>query len=288
MSELSIRYNRDISNFSGDSVYIAILFTSPITLMIFGGVILLDTTIQSNALNVAQIESFRCSFIKEPKYRMALNAVTKNSVNSIAMNRSAVVRANHTYSHFVKTGVTTNQNKSGRCWLFAGLNLFRMAAAEKMNIEEFELSQNYLMFWDKLEKSNYFLENILKTLNEPTDGRLISWLVTSPIEDGGQWDMFVNLVKKYGVVPKEVMPETESSGSSGQMNDRITNKLRENAVRLRQAHSIGVSAEDLKAERPRRLHAIDVDDLGARGHREVARFADLVDQAFQYGVPRSA
>ncbi len=180
---------------------------------------------------------------------MALNAVTKHSVNSVAMNRSAVVRANHTYSHFVKTGATTNQNKSGRCWLFAGLNLFRSSAAEKMNLEEFELSQNYLMFWDKLEKSNYFLESILKTLNEPTDSRLISWLVASPIEDGGQWDMFVNLVKKYGVVPKETMPETESSGSSGQMNERITNKLRENAARLRQANQLGASLEDLKAEK---------------------------------------
>ncbi|HZT42186.1 MAG TPA: C1 family peptidase [Chthonomonadaceae bacterium] len=200
-----------------------------------------------------EIERFRKAFEADPRYRIAMNAVTKTTVKSVAMNRQAVVRNNHTFSHMVKAGAATSQNASGRCWMFAGLNLFRMAAAENMSMEDFELSQNYQFFWDKLERSNYFLESILQTLDEDKDGRLIAWLMANPIQDGGQWDMFVNLVEKYGVVPKEVMPETESSSASGMMNDRITLKLREYGARLRQAHQKGASAESLRARKAEML-----------------------------------
>ena len=200
-----------------------------------------------------ELERFRKAFAKDPRHRVAMNAVTKTTVKNVAMNRQAVVRNNHTFSHMVKAGAATSQNASGRCWMFAGLNLFRMAAAENMNLEDFELSQNYLFFWDKLERANYFLESILNTLDEPTDGRLIAWLMANPIPDGGQWDMFVNLVKKYGVIPKEAMPETESSSASGMMNDRITLKLREDGARLRQAHKQGASAEALRARKSQML-----------------------------------
>src|SRR5690349_1250810 len=186
-----------------------------------GGPILATESNYCAEICAEELSAFRKSFESEPRYRTSLNAVTKTSLKDVAMNRRAVVRTNHTFSHVVKAGAATMQNKSGRCWMFAGLNTFRMPAAEKMNLEDFELSQNYQMFWDKLEKSNYFLESILKTLDEPTDGRLICYLVKDPIQDGGQWDMFVNLIKKYGVVPKEVMPETESSGNTAIMTDRI-------------------------------------------------------------------
>ena len=217
---------------------------------------MLEPSKYSKALSEVNLETFRDAFVSEPRFQTAMNAVTKNSVNSVSMNRNAVVRNNHTYSHTIKVGATTNQHRSGRCWLFAGLNLFRNLAAEKMNLEEIELSQTYLMFWDKLEKSNYFLESMLQTLNEPTDGRLISWLIASPIQDGGQWDMFVNLVKKYGVVPKDAMPETESSGSSRQMNDNITTKLREFAVRLRKGAVAGKTMIELSAQKNSMLNEI--------------------------------
>ena len=196
-----------------------------------------------------EIEAYRKAFESDPRYRVALNAVTKTPAKNVAMNRQAVVRCNHTFSHVVATGAATSQNQSGRCWMFAGLNLFRMKAAEQMNLEDFELSQSYLFFWDKLERANYFLESVLRTLDEPTDGRLIAWLMSHPMEDGGQWDMFVNLVKKYGVVPKTVMPETESSSASGQMNDRLTQKLREYACRLRAAYRTGESMGALQTRK---------------------------------------
>jgi bleomycin hydrolase len=204
-------------------------------------------------LCAGELEAFRKTFESDPRNRVALNAVTKTPAKAVAMNRQAVVRCNHTFSHVVQAGAATMQNQSGRCWMFAGLNLFRMTAAEKMNLEDFELSQSYTFFWDKLERANYFLESILKTLDEPTDGRLIAWLMANPMEDGGQWDMFVNVIKKYGVVPKQVMPETESSSASSTMNDRLTQKLREYACRLRAANQQGESREALESQKSQML-----------------------------------
>lgn len=215
-----------------------------------------ETDIPAKPISAEDLSAFRAAFERDPARRAAMNAVAKTTVRAVAMNREAVVRCNHTFSHVVKAGEATSQNASGRCWLFAGLNTFRMAAAEAMKLENFELSQNYLMFWDKLEKANYFLESILETLDEETDSRLIMWLVQNPIQDGGQWDMFVNLVRKYGVVPKEVMPETESSSSTGVMNERITLKLREYAARLRKAYRAGATMADLRAQKTTMLEEV--------------------------------
>lgn len=195
------------------------------------------------------LDRYRHAFQANPLYRVALNAVTRTSLNAVAMDRSAVVNNSHVFSHAVPAGAATAQKSSGRCWMFAGLNLFRQTAARNMNLEDFELSQNYMMFWDKLEKANFFLESILQTVEMPTGERLIAWLMMSPLQDGGQWDMFVNLVRKYGVLPKHVMPETESSGNTRIMNDRMTLKLREYAARIRQAYSQGVSADRLRARK---------------------------------------
>jgi bleomycin hydrolase len=206
-----------------------------------------NTATTSPALGHDALDSFSKQFRAEPRYRLAMNAVTKTSLHSVAQNREAAVAANHVFSHTVKAGLATAQKSSGRCWLFAGLNPMRVAAMEAMNLENFELSQNYPMFWDKLEKANYFLESILQTLNEPVDGRLLMWLLQAPIQDGGQWHMFVNIVRKYGVVPKSVMPETESSGNTGLMNAHITAALRDYACRLREQASAGAPLEALRA-----------------------------------------
>ena len=204
-------------------------------------------------LNEETLALCRTAFAADPLARFARNAVTKTAIKAVALNRDAVAQLTHTYSHTVKAGKTTSQNASGRCWMFAGLNLFRMQAAAALGVEDFEISQNYLMFWDKLEKANYFLENILATLDEPVGSRLLDWLCASPLQDGGQWDMFVNLVKKYGVVPKEAMPETESSSRSADMNALMTLKLREYASELRAAHAGGVSEEALRAQKEAQL-----------------------------------
>ena len=141
----------------------------------------------------------------------------------------------------------TNQKRSGRCWLFAGLNLFRVGTMKKLGLKGFEFSQNYLMFWDKLERANYFLEAIIETAERDPDDRAVSFLLSQPCEDGGQWNMFVNLVRKHGLVPKAFMPETESSSNSGRMNTILRRKLREGAKTLRDLHATGASAGELRA-----------------------------------------
>ncbi len=200
------------------------------------------------------IGRFAAAFDAEPKNLLALNAVAKNGINAVALSREAVYRTNHTYSHQVDTPGATNQEKSGRCWMFAGLNTLRLAAIDKMNLHRvkkegggsFELSQNYLMFWDKLEKASFFLESIIETRDEPLNGRLVMWLLANALPDGGQWDMFVNIVHKYGVLPKRVMPETHSSSNSKQMNRLLVAKLREYAWTLRQMHQQSASVEEMR------------------------------------------
>ncbi|MBI3942925.1 MAG: C1 family peptidase [Chloroflexi bacterium] len=217
--------------------------------------ITLEPTTLAN-LGPEQLQQFKHNFESDPRNRQALNAVTKNPVHSVAVNREKVNSTNHVYSHVLKTNDVTSQERSGRCWLFAGLNLFRVEAMKRLNVEKLELSQSYLFFWDKLEKSHYFLENILATLDEPADGRLIMFLLQNPIQDGGQWDMFVNLVRKYGVVPKSAMPETESSSNSGTMTSLVTNKLREFAAELRRRASAGEAPESLRQRKMEMMEVI--------------------------------
>lgn len=121
----------------------------------------------------------------------------------------------------------TNQKNSGRCWVFAALNCMRIPLMKSLNIDEFEFSQAYLFFWDKIERSNFFLNNIVETAkrNEPIDGRLVSFLLNDPISDGGQWDMLVNLINKHGLMPKKCFPETFSCEQSVRLNAILKSKV---------------------------------------------------------------
>ncbi|MEK6190427.1 MAG: C1 family peptidase, partial [Carnobacterium alterfunditum] len=127
---------------------------------------------------------------------------------------------------------------------------------EKLNMESFEFSQNYTLFWDKLEKSNYFLDSILETLDEAQDSRIISHLLTDPVQDGGQWDMFSGLLEKYGAVPKSVMPETFHSSNTSKLNEVLTSKLREFACQLREGHHAGSSLDESTAKKESMLYFI--------------------------------
>lgn len=200
----------------------------------------------ARGLDPAAVRRYDDVFAADPKNLLALNAVTASKVDQVARDREAVIRAEHTFSHVVKTPPVTDQKHSGRCWMFAGLNVFRLEAMKRLGLEQFELSQNYLMFYDKLEKANYFLETVIKTADEPTDGRLVWSLLQDPISDGGQWDMFADLVRKYGVVPKSVMPETISSSESAGLNAALRTKLREFAADLRRRHAAGDGPAELR------------------------------------------
>jgi len=188
----------------------------------------------SKKISLTNFKKFRNKFLKNNKNTVSRNALIKNDLNTVALNWENFSQINHHFSDLIKKELpATNQKSSGRCWGFAGLNLMRLNVVDKLNLANFEFSQNYFMFCDKLEKANYFLENIINTRDHAYDSRLIMHLVKAPVQDGGQWDMFVNLIEKYGAVPKDVMPETNHSSKSMAMNYILTHKLREFASILR-------------------------------------------------------
>ena len=196
------------------------------------------------------------TFLADRANRVAMDAVTAVGVNESAKRPDAFRTDLHAYSVSLPQKGITNQKRSGRCWMFAALNTMRFRIMQKLNLKDFELSQTYTMFWDKLEKANYFLESILKTLDEPTSGRLLQWLLMAPVQDGGQWDMICSLIDKYGVVPKASMPETFSSSESMQMNFTLTEKLREDACRLRSAYRAGADEAKLRAMKDAMMETI--------------------------------
>jgi len=201
------------------------------------------------ALTTEMIGAFKSEYRKTPRHEVLKNAIIKNGIPSVSMNNDAVVRMQYTFSHEIKTGKITSQEKSGRCWLFAGLNVFRQKVAEEFKIKDFELSQSYPLFWDKLEKANYFLESIIETVDEDIYSRIIMWLLQGPVQDGGQWDMFSNLIEKYGVVPKSAMPETYHSKNTQIMEGLLSQKLREDAAVLRELHAKGEDVASLREKK---------------------------------------
>jgi len=200
-------------------------------------------------LSIEDLRRFSRSFNKDRKNILALNAVTENGIAAVALSRKEVDKQNFTFSDLIDSPDATNQERSGRCWLFSGLSTLALEAMKKLDLRTFELSEIYQMFWDKLEKANYFLENIIETKEEPLNGRLVSSLLSDPISDGGQWNMFSNLIKKYGVVPKTFMPETENSNNSDPMNALFVTKLREYAKILREMNEHGASTTELREKK---------------------------------------
>ncbi|WP_328988363.1 C1 family peptidase [Kribbella sp. NBC_01245] len=203
-------------------------------------------------LTAEQLELFEKEFAAQPSYRVMQNAVTQTPVNEIALDRRIVTGLDHSVSNLLDDWKVTNQKKSGRCWLFAGLNLLRTGAAQKLDVKDFEFSQNYLLFWDKFERSNFFLEAALETSDRDVDDRTVAHLLSDPIGDGGQWNMFIALVHKHGLVPKTAMPETESSSNTSAMNETLRKVLRQGARDLRKL------AGDAEAQRARKQEVLTV------------------------------
>ncbi len=211
---------------------------------------------KSDPITAEQLGKMKEEFEGQPLNIVAMDAVTSNGIAASGKSRDAMGTVNHQYSiHIDQKGITA-QKSSGRCWMFAALNCLRFQVIKNLNLDAFELSQNYITFYDKLEKANYFLDSILDTLDEPTGSRLLAHLLAEPVQDGGQWDMAVSLINKYGVVPKEVMPETVCSSATRDMDHIITRKLREDACTLRKAASSGSSDEELIAMKEEMMSVI--------------------------------
>ncbi|WP_298580174.1 aminopeptidase C [uncultured Olegusella sp.] len=201
------------------------------------------------AIGADALSKAREEFAADRAAQIAKNATSSMGLREAARVPEGIAANALGFDIEVKQGERCDQMHSGRCWMFASLNTMRFRTIKKYNLKTFELSQAYPLFFDKLEKSNWFLANILDTLDEPLDGRLVSYLLTDPIGDGGQWDMFCALVEKYGVVPKEAMPETACSKNTRDMDGYLTRFLRSCAKRLRETAAAGASTDDLEAMR---------------------------------------
>lgn len=209
----------------------------------------------AKSISAESLKNFQHDLHSQAKHRVIGRTVAKNGIPASSYDLDAVTDdLNRTFSIDLNVGKVADQKRSGRCWMFAALNTMRHAMKAKFNLEpDFELSQNYTFFWDKLEKANYFYENVLKTADLPTSDRKVSWLMTTPQQDGGQWDMMMGIIEKYGVVPKSVMPETYNSSSSSEFNATLNLKLRKDAVELRELVSSKAGADEIQTAKNRML-----------------------------------
>ncbi|OAP97816.1 C1 family peptidase [Ligilactobacillus aviarius] len=211
----------------------------------------------SKAISQEQLQNFQADLDKLEGHEVNERAVTKNGILSVSADYRSEVAMDRVFSIDIDTGKVADQKRSGRCWMFAALNTMRHSMREKLHMkDDFELSQNYTFFWDKLEKSNYFLENVLQTAELPTSDRKVAWLMQTPQQDGGQWDMLVALIQKYGVVPQTVMPETFNSSNSTEINKQLNLKLRKDAVELRELVAAKKSDADIQKTKEKMLNEI--------------------------------
>jgi bleomycin hydrolase len=197
-------------------------------------------------LQLKHLQLMQKAFDGKAHHRQMQNAVTVTAVDRLALNRAVVTGIDDSFSCKLDDWAVTNQKRSGRCWIFAGTNLLRVGAMKKMNLKEFEFSQSYIFFWDKIERANYFLESIIDTAGRSDGDRTVDFLLDNVASDGGQWNMFVSLVRKHGLVPKTAMPESESSSNSRVMNKVLKAKLREGAKRLRDMYAKDAGLKKLR------------------------------------------
>ncbi|CZS98274.1 hypothetical protein WAI453_012012 [Rhynchosporium graminicola] len=220
------------------------------------------------AVSISEVQQWEHEILQDSKNRLALSALSAADPKTVLTSRATTIKDQQIFNIKIpfEGAPITNQRQSGRCWIFASTNVFRVALMKRHNLDKFELSQAYLFFYDKLEKANFFLEQILDTAGEEFDSRTVQTLLQSPVSDGGQWDMVYNLVHKYGLVPQVLYPDSFNASASGAINQLITTKLREDALQLRALATSGTkSTKDItaiKEKMVREIHLILTLTLG--------------------------
>lgn len=187
------------------------------------------------SISLPNVDAWESAAAADPKIQLTRTVLANNNLRTTLVSRPAQVAIPHVFNHEVefKTAPVTSQKSSGRCWLFATTNVIRYEVMRKLKLKEFQLSQSYLFFWDKLNKSNYYLELSIENADLPVDDRLVNFLARDPVSDGGQWDMALNLLETYGLVPQPIYPESYHSSASSPLNTLLKLKLREHALTLR-------------------------------------------------------
>ena len=191
-----------------------------------------------------------------PKFAAMENAISHNGLLTSLEKRSSAVENTPVFSLDLTKDKVSDQKASGRCWMFAALNTFRHKMIAGFQLEDFELSQAHTFFWDKYEKSNWFLDQMLATADQELTSRKVKFLLDTPQQDGGQWDMVVSLFEKYGVVPKSVYPESISSSNSRELNQILNKLLRQDAQILRELVAEGANSAELQAKKEELLQEV--------------------------------
>ena len=206
------------------------LFTFALALMSVGT---LSAQQDTGGISEAMLQEIRSSYTEDAADRAARNAMAQTPIATLATNSDNLAMIDTNFSHRVKTKGITDQQQSGRCWLFTGLNVLRAQMIEEYDLGELTFSHNYLFFYDQLEKCNLFLQAVIDTKHLKMEDRQVEWLFKNPLNDGGQFTGVSNLVMKYGVVPSEAMPENYQSNNTSQVGSLISLKLREFGLKLR-------------------------------------------------------
>ncbi|MCR4765476.1 MAG: C1 family peptidase [Bacteroidaceae bacterium] len=191
-----------------------------------------------------------------PANKAIRNAIGSNDISALVVNQDNQRAMDTNFTIRVKSKGITNQASSGRCWLFTGLNVMRAKAIDKYDMPAFEFSQNYSFFYDQLEKANLFLQGVIDTHKQSMDDKMVQWLFQHPLSDGGTFCGVADLVKKYGLVPKDVMPDTYSSTHTSSMRSLISQKLKEYGLKLRDEAAKGVKPADLETEKTAMLSTV--------------------------------
>lgn len=193
-------------------------------------------TATAQNIGKAELEEIRGSFTKDPQTTALQNIITTNKdLKTLATNHEVQGKVDHFFKYRVDVKGITNQKSSGRCWMFTSMNVLRPTVMKKYNLNEFDFSHNYCFFWDLFEKANLFLENVIQTADRDMNDRDVVNLFKSPVADGGVWNLFYDVAEKYGVVPQSVMPETEHSDNTSQMDALLNEYLRTGGWKLREA-----------------------------------------------------
>ncbi|CAH6723222.1 cysteine proteinase 1, mitochondrial [[Candida] jaroonii] len=209
----------------------------------------IDQTKSDDDIGIGSLHSWESDFQSSAKNLLAQNAIAKNEIYSVIADSTLKARSNEQY-HFNtqlknigEPSFLDNQRSSGRCWMFATSNILRQHVIKNYNLkfDEFQISQAYLFFYDKLERANFALDNLIETADLPLDSRLVNYILSDPISDGGQWDMIVNILEKYGAVPNYIFPDNAQASSSSTLNYILKEKIREFALILRKLKTKGAA-----------------------------------------------
>lgn len=198
----------------------------------------------------AELKEIQGSFVKDAATKAIQNALTADrNIKSFTYNRDKAGQIDHYFKYRCDVRGITNQLSSGRCWMFTSMNVLRPTVMKKYELREFDFSHNYSFFWDQFEKANLFLENIIATADRDINDRDVVFFFSSPVADGGVWNLFWDIAEKYGVVPKAVMPETEHSNNTSQMRGVLNELLRTGGWHLRELAASGAKRKALEAKK---------------------------------------